>query len=86
VRHATDADLDAIEAVLAELRVLPGLRERKRGSFSRGSHAFVHFHEHEGRYFADVKLAASFERRSVTTASEQSAFIDEVRRVLGSFE
>lgn len=73
-----------MEALLAELRTLPGVRERKRGYFSRGSRAFVHFHEHEGQYFADVKLGDSFERLRVTTAGEQAAFIDAVRRTIGS--
>jgi hypothetical protein len=38
---ATDEDLDRLEELLAELRELSQLRERKRGSFSRGSHAFL---------------------------------------------
>jgi len=44
VRHATQEDLDRLEKLLAKLRELPQLRERKRGYFSRGSRAFLHFH------------------------------------------
>ena len=43
VRHATDEDLDRGEPLLIELRQMPQLRERKRGSFSRGARAFLHF-------------------------------------------
>jgi hypothetical protein len=35
MRHATAEDLDRLEPLLAELRALPQLRERKRGSFSQ---------------------------------------------------
>jgi hypothetical protein len=56
VRHATQEDLDQVEALLLELRQLPQLRERKRGYFSRGSHAFLHFHEDAGDLYVDVRL------------------------------
>jgi hypothetical protein len=55
VRHATEEDLDRVEPLLAELRRLPQLRERKRGSFSRGSRAFLHFHEDAGDFYVDVR-------------------------------
>jgi len=50
VRHATQEDLDQVEALLVELRKLPQLRERKRGYFSRGSRAFLHFYEDAGDF------------------------------------
>jgi hypothetical protein len=82
VRHATDADLDQIEALLAELRGFPQLRERKRGSFSRGSRAFLHFHEDAGEIYVDVRLGAEFERMKVTSDVEQADFLGHVRRAL----
>jgi hypothetical protein len=48
VRRATQDDLDHVEGLLVELRKLPESRERKRGHFSRGSRAFLHFHEDAG--------------------------------------
>jgi hypothetical protein len=83
VRHATEADLDQIEAMLAELRKLPHLRERKAGNFWRGSRAFVHFHEDAGDLYADVRLDLKFERLKVTTADEQARFLSRVRESLG---
>jgi hypothetical protein len=82
VRHATQDDLDRLEGLLAELRALPGLRERKRGYFSLRSQAFLHFHEDAGDFFADVKLSGSFERMRVTSAAEQRAFLRQVRSAL----
>jgi hypothetical protein len=83
VRHATPAALDRLEPLLAELRGVEGLREKKRGTFYRGSSAFLHFHEDPAGLFADVKLAGSdFTRLRVATAAEQRALLAAVRRAL----
>jgi hypothetical protein len=82
VRHATDDDLDHLEALLAELRGLPQLRERKRGSFSRGPRAFLHFHEDAGEFYVDVRLDTAFERMKVTSAAGQADFLARVRTAL----
>ena len=84
MRHANQEDLDHLEALLAELRKLPRLRERKRGYFSRGSRAFLHFHEDGGDFYADVKLGNDFERMRVTSPAEQAGFLSLVREALGS--
>ena len=83
MRHATQTDLDRLEPLLADLRRLPRLQERKRGSFSRGSRAFLHFHEDAGGLYADVKMDSEFQRMKVTTASEQAGFLSRVREALG---
>ena len=82
MRHATQEDLDRLEALLAELRGLPQLRERKRGYFSRGSRAFLHFHEEAGDYYVDVRLGSEFQRMKVTSGSEQAEFLLQVREAL----
>jgi hypothetical protein len=83
VRHATQEDLDRIPALLAELRKLPQLRERKRGYFSRGSRAFLHFHEDAGDLYVDVKLDGAFQRMRVTSPSEQADFLSRVNGAVG---
>jgi hypothetical protein len=82
VRHATQEDLDRVEALLAELRNLPELRERNRGSFSRGSRAFLHFHEDAGDLYVDIRLDNAFQRMRVTTPSEQADLLSQVREAL----
>ena len=62
-----------------ELRKLPQLRERKRGYFSRGSRAFLHFHEDAGDFYVDVRLGSKFQRMKVTSHSEQAEFLARVR-------
>jgi hypothetical protein len=84
VRHATDDDLDRLEPLLAKLREVPELRERKRGSFSRGPRAFLHFHEDAGEFYVDVRLDTTFERMRVTSPAEQADFLASVRQGLES--
>jgi hypothetical protein len=82
VRHATEDDLDRLEVLLLELRKLHQLRERKRGSFSRGSRAFLHFHEDAGDLYVDVRLDSKFQRMRVTSRDEQTDFLSQVREAL----
>jgi hypothetical protein len=84
VRHATREDLDQVEALLVELRTLPELQERKRGSFSRGSRAFLHFHADDDDLYVDVRLDGAFRRARVTSGGEQADLLSRVRRELQS--
>jgi hypothetical protein len=62
-----------LASLLAEVRALPGLVERKPGIFYRRSQAFLHFHEDAEGLFADVKLSGpKFTRFRVSTAEEQA--------------
>lgn len=82
MRHATQEDLDRLAALLAELRKLPQLRERRRGYFSRGSRAFLHFHEDAGDLYADVKLDGAFQRMRVTSPAEQADLLAQAQRAV----
>jgi len=74
--------LNRVEALLQELRRVPGLKEKTRGTFYRGSRAFLHFHEDPDGVFADVRLADDFERARVTTPAEQASLLRRIRQVL----
>ena len=82
MRHATQEDLDRVEALLVELRKLRPLKERKRGYFSRGSRAFLHFHEDAGDLYVDVRLDSAFQRIKVTSRDEQADLLSHVREAL----
>ena len=82
VRHATQEDLDRLEPLLAELRKLPQLRERKRGNFSRAGRALLHFHEDAGDLYVDVRLDANFQRMKVTSHTEQADVLAQVKEAL----
>jgi hypothetical protein len=70
MRHARDQDLDRLEPLLAELRALPGMVEKKRGVFYRKGRSFLHFHEDPKGLFADIGGGpdGDFERIDVTEA------------------
>jgi hypothetical protein len=82
MKHAGPEALDQLEELLAALRELPGLREKSRGAFYRGSRAFLHFHEDPTGLFADVRFGDDFERLNVTTTKEQHALLGRVRSVI----
>lgn len=71
-----------MESLLIALRTFPQLRERKRGYFSRGSKAFLHFHEDAGDLYVDVRLDSGFERMRVTGPAEQAGLLSRVRDTL----
>jgi hypothetical protein len=84
VRHARAEALDDLEPMLVELRQLDGLTEKGRGTFYRGSRAFLHFHEDPSGHHMDVRLHDDFERFRVQTKAEQRTALAEVRRALTS--
>jgi hypothetical protein len=84
VKHAGDAALDSIETILAAVRALPGLKERKRGAFYRKSSGFIHFHEDPSGMFADLKSGGDFVRFPINSPSEISSFLREARKATRS--
>jgi hypothetical protein len=82
VKHAGPGALDRLEPLLTLLRDVPALREKNRGTFYRGSRAFLHFHEDATGLFADVRVQTDFERMRVSTAAEQGRLIRLVRQTV----
>jgi N-acetylglutamate synthase-like GNAT family acetyltransferase len=83
MRHARSDDLDRIDDLLTRLRSIDGLKEKSRGTFYRGSKAFMHFHEDEGDIVCDVRLTGpDFDRRVVTTRTAQATLVKDIRRAL----
>jgi len=83
MRHARPEDLDRLEPLLEKLRRIEGLKEKSRGTFYRGLRAFLHFHEHEGGFFADLRVHDDYERFPATTAVEKKALVNVVIKVTG---
>ena len=84
MKHAGPSALDEIEPLLAKIRKLEGLKEPTRGTFYRGSSAFLHFHEDPAGMFADIKLDGDFQRFRVSTRKEIDAFLARATRALKS--
>jgi hypothetical protein len=76
MKHASAATIAILEPLLAQIRPLPGLKEKKPGIFYRKSKAFLHFHEDGNQIYADVKLQGdNFKRFPATTEGEQAALV-----------
>ena len=84
MKHATPAALDRLEMLLRDLRKIPGLTEKSRGVFYRGSRAFLHFHEHGEDFFADIRFAEDFERFAASTRTQQAALLKKVGTMLSA--
>ena len=83
MRHATPETLDVLEPLLVQLRGVAALKEKNRGTFYRGSKAFLHFHEDPAGLFADVRVNGSeFERFRVTTQRDRAALLRLVKGAL----
>lgn len=61
MRHAGQESLDLLEPLLAQIRTLPGLAEKKRGVFYLRAKAFLHFHEDPKGLFADLRDEAGLD-------------------------
>jgi hypothetical protein len=86
MRHARGADLDRLEPLLAQLRTLSGLIEKKRGSFYWKSRAFLHFHEDPKGLFADIREADGgndFDRIDVSGEPGRAELLSLARQRLG---
>ena len=85
MRHATPQTIAGQAALLAQIRALGGLSEKKPGVFYRKSRAFLHFHEEGDRLFADVRLAGSdFTRLPASTAAERCALVAAIAEAIRS--
>ncbi|HEV2971477.1 MAG TPA: hypothetical protein VGY55_15990 [Pirellulales bacterium] len=84
MKHAGTATLDQLEPLLAKLRELDGLTERKRGVFYLKSSAFIHFHEDPTGLYAHFKDGSNWRRLPVNTRGERSALIATLSANLGA--
>jgi hypothetical protein len=82
MKHASTATLRQIEALLAELRALPGLKEKSVGAFYRAGSAFLHFHEDPAGLFVDIKVDGDWMRRPVNNETARAKLVRDARRLL----
>jgi hypothetical protein len=75
MKHAGPDALDGIEPLLAQLRAIPGLKEKSRGCFYLGGKGYLHFHEHGlDELHADIGVGA-FERLPAMTAAQRKLIL-----------
>jgi hypothetical protein len=83
MKHAGEAGLIRIEALLLELGAIEGLVEKRPGVFYRKSAAFLHFHEDPSGIFADLRIGGEWRRLPVNTAAERRRLVQMARDGVG---
>lgn len=76
MKHASEETLNALADLLAEIRLVGGLTEKKRGIFYRKSQAFLHFHDDSAGLFADLRDDKDWERFAINTPEERSHLLE----------
>jgi hypothetical protein len=84
MKHAGPDALDQLEPILAEIRKLDGLKEKKRGAFYHRSSGFLHFHEDPAGMFADLKTGDDYERFPVNSRTQTQTFLRRAAAALKS--
>lgn len=84
MRHASQQALDELAPLLAELRLMPALAEKRPGVFYLKSKAVLHFHEDAEGLFADLRLPGDdWQRLAVSRVRDQRTVVTLLKRSLG---
>ena len=75
MKHAGAAALGVLSDLLARLRTHPALVEKRPGIFYIRGKAFLHFHEDQAGFFADLRLGAEWQRLPVSSPREQAELL-----------
>jgi hypothetical protein len=84
MKHAGPEALDQLEPILEEIRLLDGLKEKKRGSFYCASSGFLHFHEDPAGFFADLKVGDDYVRFPINSKTQTQTFLRRAAAALNS--
>ncbi|MFN3523013.1 MAG: hypothetical protein ACK4YQ_12255 [Phenylobacterium sp.] len=81
MKHAGAHALEQLSSLIAQLRGLEGLVERRPGVFYRKGRAFLHFHEDPCGLFADLRGPADpdFVRFDVSGPDGRSSLLSAAR-------
>ncbi len=71
--HTKASDLKDLASELSELRSLPGLKEKSAGIFYYKSISFLHFHDKDGKRWADVKAGGSWQHVDIDFKASAAA-------------
>ncbi len=83
--HADPKVLEPLLPLLRQLREIKGLKEVRPGIFHLRGTAFVHFHDEQGQFSADLKKpgGSGFDRYRIATPPEQRKLVDDAKRRAG---
>jgi hypothetical protein len=83
MKHAGAAALAEVAALIAQIRLRPGLVEKKTGVFYRKGQAFLHFHEDPAGMFVDIRDGADWLRLHLPDRRAWTKCLSETDRILG---
>lgn len=82
--HCPIDQLSDLEPVFARLRLWPGLKEKKTGTFYYRGKGFLHFHSKAGQRWADIREGQDwgepFDLPLPANAERQEQFLAELQR------
>ena len=82
MKHAGGEALDQLEPLLARIRLLPQLKEKKRGLFYLKGRSLLHFHEDPAGLYADLAWRGQDTRLRFSEPEEQQRLLQAVEAVL----
>jgi hypothetical protein len=82
MKHAGGDALDRLEPLLAQVRLLPNLKEKKRGLFYLRGRSLLHFHEDPAGLFADLAWRGEDLRLRVSEPEEQKRLLQTITACL----
>jgi hypothetical protein len=82
MKHAGGEALDRLEPLLARIRLLPRLKERKRGLFYLRGRSLLHFHEDPAGLFGDLAWRGQDTRLRVNEPAEQRRLLKAIAAIL----
>lgn len=81
--HTSVENLKDLQDDLEKVRNLPGIKEMNPGIFYYKTIPFLHFHDKEGKRWADIKTSKGWKEIAIDfkpTKSTKLTFIKEVQR------
>jgi hypothetical protein len=84
MRYARIDTLRQLSDLLGQIRLEPGIEEKRTGIFYRNSRSFLHFHEDPAAVFADIGrgTGSDFDRYPVNTIEQRKMLLAAIDRAL----
>ena len=80
--HTKPADLEDLQDLLDQLRAWDGIREKSKNVFYYKSAPFLHFHDKDGKRWADIRSKKNWDKLLKipfnATARQKAAFLEAV--------
>lgn len=86
--HTKSQDLTDLSRELAQIRELEGLKEKSPGIFYYKAIGFLHFHDKDGKRWADIKAKDGWQELAIdcgASAVQRKVFLSQVKKAHKTF-